>query len=95
MDGGCDTVERRSDPSKWEVGKPLATARVLDAAAPLHRRHRRVACASSSAAAMCQTVGVLSVRLIDVIPMLTCVRTGVYGRTVPSAEGTLESSPAA
>eukprot|EP00966_Prymnesium_polylepis_P318213 7350306-Prymnesium_polylepis.1 len=28
-------------------------------------------------------------------PMLTCVRTGLYGLTVPSAEGTLESSPAA
>eukprot|EP00966_Prymnesium_polylepis_P234962 5434516-Prymnesium_polylepis.1 len=27
--------------------------------------------------------------------MLTCVRTGFYGRTVPSAEGILESSPAA
>eukprot|EP00966_Prymnesium_polylepis_P223200 5163642-Prymnesium_polylepis.1 len=27
--------------------------------------------------------------------MLTCVRTGFYGRTVPSAKGTLESSPAA
>eukprot|EP00966_Prymnesium_polylepis_P209668 4856400-Prymnesium_polylepis.1 len=26
--------------------------------------------------------------------MLTCVRTGFYGRTVPSAECTLESSPA-
>eukprot|EP00966_Prymnesium_polylepis_P220240 5095030-Prymnesium_polylepis.1 len=28
-------------------------------------------------------------------PMLTCVRTRFYGRTVPSAEGTLEGSPAA
>eukprot|EP00966_Prymnesium_polylepis_P097176 2250698-Prymnesium_polylepis.1 len=33
-----------------------------------------------------QTVGVMSVRLIDVIPMLTCIRTGFDGRTVPSAE---------
>eukprot|EP00966_Prymnesium_polylepis_P030619 712833-Prymnesium_polylepis.1 len=48
-----------------------------------------------SPSAVRQTAGVLSVRLIDVVPMLTCVRTGFCGRTVPSAEGTLESSPAA
>eukprot|EP00966_Prymnesium_polylepis_P033207 772435-Prymnesium_polylepis.1 len=42
-----------------------------------------------SLSAVRQTVGVLSVRLIDVIPMPTCVRTGLYGCTVPSAEGTL------
>eukprot|EP00966_Prymnesium_polylepis_P039280 911302-Prymnesium_polylepis.1 len=51
--------------------------------------------AHKSVGSVRQTVGVLSVRLIDVISMLTCVRTGFYGRTVPSAEGTLESSSAA
>eukprot|EP00966_Prymnesium_polylepis_P063114 1465053-Prymnesium_polylepis.1 len=35
-----------------------------------------------SPSAVGQTVGELSVRLIDAIPMLTCVRTGFDGRTL-------------
>eukprot|EP00966_Prymnesium_polylepis_P028158 650961-Prymnesium_polylepis.1 len=50
---------------------------------------------SVGSAPNCTGIVSVTTAVIDVTPMLTCVRTGSYGRTVPSAEGTLESNPAA